>query len=168
MPLLKSGFNNPIRRHTNRMKLLNAQIKEHPELLDQRFTERAERVKAKTAERLRRAEIKQYIAAIQDFWEVEECSPDTVIASPLCIDIARRFKKTPAQVAEDINRRRNRAASPAPRVRRVRPTPPPSPLPKKPPLVVAVIPSRRRSGNAPAGTISAPKNAYQRPTADKP
>lgn len=45
-----------------------------------------------------------YNAAIADFAETQDCTPDAVIANPLCADIARRFDKTPEQVARDINR----------------------------------------------------------------
>jgi beta-glucosidase-like glycosyl hydrolase len=46
-----------------------------------------------------------YAAAVKDFGENEDCSPvDAVQHNPRCIDIARRFGKTPAQVSRDINR----------------------------------------------------------------
>jgi hypothetical protein len=44
-----------------------------------------------------------YDAAMKDFRENEDCSPvDAVQHNPRCIDIARRFGKTP--VSKDINR----------------------------------------------------------------
>jgi hypothetical protein len=46
-----------------------------------------------------------YAAALDAFTETEDCSPvDAVQHNPHCIDIARRFGKTPAQVSKDINR----------------------------------------------------------------
>jgi hypothetical protein len=45
-----------------------------------------------------------YAAAIKDFMEREESSPvDEVERKPLCIEIAKRFGKTPQQVSLDIN-----------------------------------------------------------------
>jgi hypothetical protein len=59
----------------------------------------------KAAKQFRRAEEKQYAAAVEDFSDKEDCSPvDAVEHNPRCIDIARRFGKTPAQVSKDINR----------------------------------------------------------------
>lgn len=45
-----------------------------------------------------------YAGVIEDFADNEDCSPDAVIANPRCAEIARRFDKTPEQVATDINR----------------------------------------------------------------
>lgn len=46
-----------------------------------------------------------YLAAVADFTENEDCaSVETVPLNPRCIEIARRFNKTPDEVAKDINR----------------------------------------------------------------
>jgi hypothetical protein len=46
-----------------------------------------------------------YLAAVADFTEAEDCSPvDAVALNPRCIQIAKHFRKTPEQVANDINR----------------------------------------------------------------
>jgi hypothetical protein len=91
-------------RGAGRIKRLNAQLKEQPELFKQRFTERIERARAASVRGLEKAEARQYAAAIADFGEMEDCAPAAVIDSPLCRQIARRFNKSPEQVASDIKR----------------------------------------------------------------
>lgn len=47
----------------------------------------------------------RYAAAVAAFAENEDCSPvEAVPLNPRCIEIARQFNRTPAQVAKDINR----------------------------------------------------------------
>src|SRR5271168_674336 len=85
------------------MKRLNARLKEHPELLAQRNVELAERVKIKGEKNLRRLRKRQYLAAVQDFHNTVDCSPDAVFDHPICIDIATRFDKPLHEVVRDIN-----------------------------------------------------------------
>jgi hypothetical protein len=56
-----------------------------------------------------------YVAAVGEFLENEACSPvEEVPLNPRCIQIARRFHKTPAEVALDINREYIRSFRPMP------------------------------------------------------
>jgi hypothetical protein len=100
----------PALEKPGRMKRLAARLRD-PEFAAQFAAARAERMKiinarhlGKSAADLERAERRQYAAAVENFGETEDCSPDAVIYNPLCIQLARRFNKTPEQVAQDINR----------------------------------------------------------------
>jgi hypothetical protein len=87
------------------MKKLNAKLHADPEHAAQRAQERTRKINAKSFRRHRRPTKRDYLIAVEDFTETEDCSPvELVPLNPRCIEIASQFNKTPDEVAADINR----------------------------------------------------------------
>ena len=92
-----------------RMKRLNARLHDDPEFAAQHAMERMKAINAKSTRRTkarhRNAVALDYLFALTDFTENEDCSPvEAVPHNPRCMEIARRFNKTADEVARDINR----------------------------------------------------------------
>jgi len=90
------------------MKRLNARLALNPDLAAQRMSERMKTINAKSFRRARHRPSNNsddYLIAVADFTETEDCTPvELVAAHRRCRQIARQFSKTPDEVANDINR----------------------------------------------------------------